>query len=40
MDEAREKPLQELFEIGTEAFKRLDTDTIMRVAEDKDLEYL
>lgn len=32
--------LQELFEIGTQTFKRLDTDTIMRVAEDKDLEYL
>jgi hypothetical protein len=34
------RTLQKLFEIGTETFKRLDTDTIMRVAEDKDLEYL
>jgi len=34
------RTLQELFVIGRETFKRLDTDTIMRVAEDKDLEYL
>ncbi len=32
--------LQELFEVGAQTFKRLDTDTIMRIAEDKDLEYL
>ncbi len=31
--------LQELFEIGAELFKGLDTKTIRRIAEDKDLEY-
>ncbi len=34
------RTLQELFAIGKETFKRLDTDTIIRVAEDKDLEYM
>jgi hypothetical protein len=32
--------LQELFKNGAELFKGLDTKTIMRIAEDKDLEYL
>jgi hypothetical protein len=32
--------LQELFDIGTQTFKRLDTETIMRIAEDKDIEHL
>ena len=34
------RTLQELFAIGEETFKRLDTKTIIRVAEDKDLEYM
>ena len=32
--------LKELFAIGERTFKRLDTETIVRAAEDKDLEYL
>jgi hypothetical protein len=35
-----QRTLQELFTIGEETFKRLDTKTIIRVAEDKDLEYM
>jgi len=31
--------LQELFAIG-DTFKRIDTKTIIRIAEDKDLEYM
>jgi len=34
------RKLKELFEAGAEAFKRLDTETIVRIAEDKDLEYV
>lgn len=34
------RTLHELFAIGKETFKRLDTDTIVRMTEDKDLEYL
>jgi len=34
------RTLQELFAIGNETFKRLDTETIIRGAEDKDLEYM
>jgi len=33
------RALQELFAIG-DTFKGIDTETIMRIAEDKDLEYM
>jgi hypothetical protein len=34
------RTLTELFAIGERTFKRLDTETIVRAAEDKDLEYI
>lgn len=34
------RTLTELFVIGARTFKRLDTETIVRAAEDKDLEYI
>ncbi|MGH7814457.1 MAG: hypothetical protein ACREQI_10720 [Candidatus Binataceae bacterium] len=34
------KTLKRLFADGAEIFKRLDTATIVRIAEDKELEYL
>jgi hypothetical protein len=34
------RTLKELFAIGERTFKRLDIETIVRAAEDKDLEYI
>ncbi len=34
------RTLEELFAIGAELFKGLDTKTIIQIAEDKDLEYM